>query len=419
MISPGFYFRPSSSSTPPDGNVSPSKNKDTSAPEQKSNASAEAELEMEPVFEPEEIAWGNHVKNMLECTTALYDLSQIEPNSSVHKDRTGRFINTAHGYQSLQSLANWWKGGSHTPEKLAKDINQFRVTFNKATRDIMIPYSGIDNSTILRLVHIRLKEAIGDEKHGLIALEKTYENDPKVKMAVQKLMEELNDWENQIQRSQPEGEFQPEILEEESQQMSAEDIGWKKYLCNYSAALYYNHIQCLSGRWNWQDKIGDFEKGKLYLGVLPSQSPWQDSLAFMKNEGIKAVLSITEVFENKSAGYLLSPIPPQVFGKEGIAQTQITAQDFGTLSLEKVEQGVEYIHSKLATGESVYVHCKAGRGRSALVIMCYLIKYQGKTADEAFALVKSQRKQAGFSQKDPKWQTLKEFEKMYTGNRQT
>uniref|UniRef100_A0A8R7K3P2 Tyrosine specific protein phosphatases domain-containing protein n=1 Tax=Triticum urartu TaxID=4572 RepID=A0A8R7K3P2_TRIUA len=42
-------------------------------------------------------------------------------------------------------------------------------------------------------------------------------------------------------------------------------------------------------------------------------------------------------------------------------------------------------------GNTTYVHCKAGRGRSTTVVLCYLIKYKNMTPEDAWAHTKSIR----------------------------
>ena len=48
--------------------------------------------------------------------------------------------------------------------------------------------------------------------------------------------------------------------------------------------------------------------------------------------------------------------------------------DFQPPSLDKIREGLEVIYQVKASGNSVYLHCKAGKGRSAVVAACYLIK---------------------------------------------
>jgi atypical dual specificity phosphatase len=48
-----------------------------------------------------------------------------------------------------------------------------------------------------------------------------------------------------------------------------------------------------------------------------------------------------------------------------------------------IERGVNFIQHHIAKGGSVYVHCKAGRARSATIALCYLVADKHMTAEEA------------------------------------
>lgn len=80
--------------------------------------------------------------------------------------------------------------------------------------------------------------------------------------------------------------------------------------------------------------------------------------------------------------------------------------DFGTGPIKDVEKGVEFIQWNLRNGRSVYVHCKAGRGRSALVVAAYLVKYYKFNSKDALQWIKKYRSQAGFTEEDEKMKTL-------------
>src|SRR5439155_19081966 len=62
--------------------------------------------------------------------------------------------------------------------------------------------------------------------------------------------------------------------------------------------------------------------------------------------------------------------------KEEINNVVIKAVDFEALTPERMECAVETIKKNLDRGYKVYVHCKCGKGRSASVILCYLLKYR-------------------------------------------
>ncbi len=362
------------------------------------------------------------LEELTDCTAILQDFRNIPANTCIHKNRNGRFITTGGTNWSwmlgAQTAANLMKG--HTPEKLAKDLGDYATAFGQTLTKVIAISTQMQDGSALSFVKMRILPAIGDlekKKGALQELKVTYKDVPAVIVAVEGLISTLLNKGEEIEailsKENLKSGISPEFLESDSQKLLPEQVGWSQYLFNYSTALYYNHWKYVTGEWNLHDKICEFEGRKLYLGVLPSQSYWQDTLEFMQKEGISAVLSVTEVFENQSKGIVLCPISPKTLLEANISQFQLPARDFGTLSIEEVELGVEYIHAKFLERKSVYVHCKAGRGRSALVVMCYLIKYHNKSAVGAFADVKQKRLQAGFKQTDPKWATLQQYEQKY------
>jgi len=54
---------------------------------------------------------------------------------------------------------------------------------------------------------------------------------------------------------------------------------------------------------------------------------------------------------------------------------QLRTRDiFETPCQEKLKKGVSFINEIAGSGGSVYVHCKAGRTRSATLVGCYLMQ---------------------------------------------
>ena len=47
---------------------------------------------------------------------------------------------------------------------------------------------------------------------------------------------------------------------------------------------------------------------------------------------------------------------------------------FEAPSQEMLEEGVDFIFKNVQSNGKVYVHCKAGRSRSATLVGCYLMK---------------------------------------------
>jgi len=69
--------------------------------------------------------------------------------------------------------------------------------------------------------------------------------------------------------------------------------------------------------------------------------------------------------------------------KEGFSQHQVKTQDMKPLQLEDTIDAVEFIKKEVERGRKVYVHCKAGVGRSATAVCCYFLEKYNLTPKEA------------------------------------
>lgn len=59
----------------------------------------------------------------------------------------------------------------------------------------------------------------------------------------------------------------------------------------------------------------------------------------------------------------------------GVEQMRLSTVDFtGIPSLENLQKGVKFVLKHRECGNCVYVHCKAGRCRSATMVAAYLIQ---------------------------------------------
>ena len=118
-------------------------------------------------------------------------------------------------------------------------------------------------------------------------------------------------------------------------------------------------------RRNWWDRIDDH--------VIVGAYPFPGDVASLRGEGVRAVVNTCEEYQG----------PLRQYAQHGIEQLRIPTTDFTHPRLKDIEAAVEFIQKYKLQNDSVYIHCKAGRARSATVAMCWLMKYRGMTIEEA------------------------------------
>jgi len=98
-----------------------------------------------------------------------------------------------------------------------------------------------------------------------------------------------------------------------------------------------------------------------------------------------------------------------------IKYTQVSMTDTrADTSLDSVAAAVAEMQSTIEAGEVVYVHCKAGKGRSWMVVMCYLTTRLGMDFAAAERLVSGQRPQVNPSEEQR--QFVRHFMRTYGGS---
>ncbi len=150
----------------------------------------------------------------------------------------------------------------------------------------------------------------------------------------------------------------------------------------------------------------DVEKSRLFLGAMPNKLDplWKES--FMDKEKIGAVLSVNEPWERTPQG-LSIPFAKEDWDLLGINYKEIDFKDHTLLDDRSLNEAADFINANMANGKNVYIHCRAGCGRSAMAIAAYLIKYQKKTAEEACEIIRISRPVSTIKKKIER---LKEYE---------
>lgn len=75
--------------------------------------------------------------------------------------------------------------------------------------------------------------------------------------------------------------------------------------------------------------------------------------------------------------------------------------DYDIPLLDDVLAACVFIRAHELRGETTFVHCKAGRGRSTVIVLCYLVLFRGLLPQDADAMVRSARPQISMKWKEP------------------
>ncbi|KAK0179804.1 hypothetical protein PV327_005521 [Microctonus hyperodae] len=181
----------------------------------------------------------------------------------------------------------------------------------------------------------------------------------------------------------------------------------------YPTLIYNVAMEKITSR-RWYDRIDE----TVILGALPFRNMTRK---LINDEKVAAVVSMNENYELK----VFSNTAEQ-WAKHGVKFLQLSTTDiFETPCQEKLKAGVKFINQfqgcadgeKIMEGKlpgTVYVHCKAGRTRSATLVGCYLIAKHGWTPEKVVEYMRSKREHILLH--TAQWAALKTFYNNYTEN---
>ncbi|PON33620.1 Dual specificity phosphatase [Trema orientale] len=141
--------------------------------------------------------------------------------------------------------------------------------------------------------------------------------------------------------------------------------------------LLYNVVRNkFQAEFRWWDKVDEF----ILLGAVPFPA----HVPCLKKLGVHGVVTLNEPYETL--------VPTSLYHSHGIDHLVIPTRDYCFApSLTDIYHAVNFIHENASSGRTTYVHCKAGRGRSTTIVICYLIQHKQMTPDSAYDYVKSIR----------------------------
>ncbi|CAN7061956.1 hypothetical protein IGI04_016627 [Brassica rapa subsp. trilocularis] len=157
--------------------------------------------------------------------------------------------------------------------------------------------------------------------------------------------------------------------------------------------LIYNVVRNkVEAEFHWWDRVAQF----ILLGAVPFPS----DVPRLKELGVCGVITLNEPYETL--------VPSSLYKSYCIDHLVIATRDYCYApSMEAICQAVDFIHRNASLGKTTYVHCKAGRGRSTTIVLCYLVQHKDMTPEEAYAYVRSVRPRVKLA--STQWKAVLEY----------
>ncbi|XP_062206026.1 phosphatidylglycerophosphate phosphatase PTPMT2-like [Phragmites australis] len=157
--------------------------------------------------------------------------------------------------------------------------------------------------------------------------------------------------------------------------------------------LCYNVVRNrLEAHFHWWDQVDEH----VLLGAVPFPS----DVLRLKELGVCGVVTLNESYERL--------VPKSLYEAHGIDNLVLPTRDYlYAPSFVNLCQAADFIHRNALCGKLTYVHCKAGRGRSTTVVLCYLVQYKNMSPSEAYEHVRLHRPRVLLA--SAQWQAVQEF----------
>ncbi|XP_003781354.2 phosphatidylglycerophosphatase and protein-tyrosine phosphatase 1 isoform X1 [Otolemur garnettii] len=156
------------------------------------------------------------------------------------------------------------------------------------------------------------------------------------------------------------------------------------------------------GHRDWYHRIDS----TVLLGALPLRNMTRQ---LVQDENVRAVITMNEEYETR---FLCNS--SQEWKKAGVEQLRLSTVDMtGIPTLTNLQKGVQFALEYQSLGQCVYVHCKAGRSRSATMVAAYLIQVHNWSPEEAVKAISEIRSHIHI--RPGQLDVLKEFYKITVG----
>jgi protein-tyrosine phosphatase len=137
------------------------------------------------------------------------------------------------------------------------------------------------------------------------------------------------------------------------------------------------------------------EPDQLLAGEYPRD--WDDQTSQQKlrrllEAGVTLFLDLTETGEYGLKAYTRLLQEEAAVLDHSVEHHRVPIQDGGTPTVEGMKHILDVIDTAIAAGQTVYVHCYGGIGRTGTVVGCHLVR-QGMGGEEALGQIAQLRRE--------------------------
>jgi len=153
---------------------------------------------------------------------------------------------------------------------------------------------------------------------------------------------------------------------------------WLKKVITYALfppTLLFNLIcyyVCPSGH-DWYNRIDE--------STIVGAMPFYTTVPELYELGVRGVVNTCDEYSG----------PTKAYEKLGIVQLHLPVIDYTSPTDSQIDRCVEFCLAIRQTGKSIYIHCKAGKGRSVTFAVCVLMKFHKISAQEALRMIIKER----------------------------
>lgn len=139
----------------------------------------------------------------------------------------------------------------------------------------------------------------------------------------------------------------------------------------------------------------------LWMGRRPLV---EEDVELLRSKGVGLVLCVLEERE--------MVVGKDCIERKGIEMKVVHVPDFFAPSVHQIEESLHFIRNGLEKGVSVYIHCKGGKGRSAVIAICHLMHKYSWTRRQAYEFLRGKRSITGLDQwcgVRPQWRVIEQW----------